>query len=138
MEDALLNWLGRQDDSSLAQIMSSLSSSNMVALEVMADRQVGALGEADLTGFGQLLHAGGQVGRVPDGRVIHAEVVADLADDDQPGVEPIRTWISWSSPPPPAGRCLTAPGMAKAARVARRAWSSCARGAPKSAMIVPS
>jgi len=35
-----------------------------------------------------LLEAGGEVSRIPDGGVVHAQVVADCADDDGTGVDP--------------------------------------------------
>ena len=38
-------------------------------------------------GLGGLLQAGGEIRRVPDRGVIHAQVVADPADHDEPGVE---------------------------------------------------
>ena len=39
-------------------------------------------GEPDAAGSGELLHARGQVRRLPDRRVVHAQVAPDRADDD--------------------------------------------------------
>ena len=50
-------------------------------------RRVGVRGDQDGAGLGQGLHAGGQVGGVPDGGVVHAEVIADLAHHYRTGVE---------------------------------------------------
>ena len=43
--------------------------------------------EQDGARLGHLLHARGQMGRLTHGRVIHAEIAADRADDDLPRVE---------------------------------------------------
>ena len=43
-------------------------------------------GEADGAGDGQLLHPRCEMGGLADGRVVHAQVVADRADDDLAGV----------------------------------------------------
>ena len=45
-------------------------------------------GDPDGARGGELLHAGGQVGGLADGRVVHAEVRADGADHDLSGVQP--------------------------------------------------
>ena len=47
----------------------------------------GGLGDQDLAGRGGLLQPGGDVGRVADGGVVHAQVVADGADHDEARVE---------------------------------------------------
>ena len=47
----------------------------------------GVLGEVDAIGLGELLHARGQADGVALRRVVHAQVVADLADHDLAGVE---------------------------------------------------
>jgi hypothetical protein len=44
-------------------------------------------GEQDRAGRRHLLHAGGQVGRLPDRRVVHVEIRPDGADDHLAGVE---------------------------------------------------
>ena len=44
-------------------------------------------GEQDGAGRRHLLHARGQVGRLPDRRVVHVQIRADGADDDLAGVE---------------------------------------------------
>jgi hypothetical protein len=43
--------------------------------------------QQDGTGVGKLLHAGGEVRGLSDGRVIHVEVAADGADDDLSGIQ---------------------------------------------------
>lgn len=56
-------------------------------LEVAVDEAVGGFGHDDLARLGDLLHPGGQVRRVADGRVVHPEVVADGADHHEAGIE---------------------------------------------------
>ncbi len=48
----------------------------------------GMLGQEDLAGRRELLHAPRQVGRLSDGGVVHAQVAADRADHDLAGVQP--------------------------------------------------
>src|SRR5258705_7638324 len=48
----------------------------------------GRRGEQDRAGSRELLHAGGEVGRLPDRGVVHPEIVADRADHHVAGVEP--------------------------------------------------
>ncbi len=45
-------------------------------------------GEQRRTGLGHLLHPRGEMGGLPDGRVIHVEIAADGSDHNLPGVEP--------------------------------------------------
>jgi hypothetical protein len=48
---------------------------------------MGGLADDDAPWPRQLLQAGSQVGGIPHGRVVHAQVVANLADHDRTGVE---------------------------------------------------
>jgi hypothetical protein len=41
-----------------------------------------------MAGLGHLLQAGGQMGGIADRGVVHAEVIADGTDDDEPGMDP--------------------------------------------------
>ena len=59
-----------------------------LAVEVVDYHSVGRLGEEDLARSGQRLHPGGEVDGIPDGGHLHGQLVAHLADDDRPGVEP--------------------------------------------------
>src|SRR5262249_20293731 len=59
-----------------------------LALDVALDEPPSRLAREDCPRLGQLLEAGGQVRGVADGRVIHPQVVADRADDHEPGVQP--------------------------------------------------
>ena len=56
-------------------------------LDVPAHEALRGLGQHDLAGSGELLHARRRVGRVADRGVVHSQVVADRPDDDEPGVE---------------------------------------------------
>jgi hypothetical protein len=57
-------------------------------LDVAAHQRRRVVGEVDLARFGQCLHPLGQADGIPDGGVLHPEVVGDRADDDLAGVEP--------------------------------------------------
>ena len=56
-------------------------------VEVVGDETMRGLAEHDRSGLGALLQARRDVGRVTDRRVVHAQVAADAADDDEPAVE---------------------------------------------------
>jgi len=56
-------------------------------LEVALDGRVRCLADHHAARPGRLLHARGEVRRVADRGVVHAQVVADLADDHRTGVE---------------------------------------------------
>ena len=56
-------------------------------LEVARHQVLGRLGDQDAVGERSLLQAGGEVGRVAHRRVVHAQVVADPADDDRARVD---------------------------------------------------
>ncbi len=58
-------------------------------VEIPLDEAVGGLGDDDAAAIGELLQPGRGVGRIADSRVVHAEVAADRAHDDQTGVEPL-------------------------------------------------
>jgi hypothetical protein len=53
-------------------------------LEEPLDEAVSRLADADAGGTCRLLHPGSEIGRADDRRVVHPEVVADLADDHRP------------------------------------------------------
>jgi hypothetical protein len=57
-------------------------------LHVACGEVQGRGGEQDRARRRHLLHAGGQVCRLPDGRVIHVQIGPDGADDHLAGVEP--------------------------------------------------
>ncbi len=57
-------------------------------LDVAFGELQGGGGEQDGAGRRHLLHAGGQVGRLTDRRVVHVEIRPDGTDDDLAGVEP--------------------------------------------------
>jgi hypothetical protein len=59
----------------------------ILELEVPLHQLCGVLGQADLAGLGELLHARGEAHRVPLRRVVHAEIVPDLPHDDLARVE---------------------------------------------------
>ena len=62
--------------------------SDVVHPDKSFDQPQGGGGQRDATRGGELLHARGQVGRRPDGGVVHVQVVADGPDHDFPGVQP--------------------------------------------------
>ena len=64
-----------------------LQEADWVAPHVSFDEPVGGSGEDDRARFGLRLHARRQIGGVSDGRVVHAQVVADPADHHRPRVE---------------------------------------------------
>jgi hypothetical protein len=57
-------------------------------LDVALRQSKGVGGQERASGASQLLHAGGQMGCLPDRAVVHAEVAPDGADDDLAGVQP--------------------------------------------------
>ena len=64
-----------------------LTLTETVALEVLSDRRVGALANIDFTGDGCMLYAGGEIRGVPYRRVIHAQVVANISDNDGASIQ---------------------------------------------------
>jgi hypothetical protein len=56
--------------------------------DVALDEPQRIAGDQDGAGNGHLLHARGQVGGLPDGRVVHVQVAADGAHHDGAGVQP--------------------------------------------------
>ena len=56
-------------------------------LNVAFGQLQGVAGDQRGAGFRHLLHPGGEMGRLPDGGVVHVEVTADRAHDDLTGVE---------------------------------------------------
>ncbi len=56
-------------------------------MEEACDQVMDGLGDDDLSGLGCLQEARGDIRRVADCSVVHAEVASDAAHDDQPGVE---------------------------------------------------
>src|SRR2546423_1484648 len=65
----------------------NFDSTERLQLKEGGDQVMGITGNLDRAGLGGLLHAGGQVDGVAHGGVFHTEVGADLADDDQAGVD---------------------------------------------------
>src|SRR5262252_556206 len=61
--------------------------SQSLGSDVSLDKSVGGLGNQDRPRLGHTLHARREVGRVPHGGVVHSQVVADPAHDDETGVE---------------------------------------------------
>jgi hypothetical protein len=68
-------------------------------MEVARDEAVGRLRDDDATGLGRLLEARGDVRRVADRRVVHAEVVSDTAHDDEAGVDALPDLEGQPLPP---------------------------------------
>ena len=64
-----------------------LNGSDALAADVALDEPPRRLARENRARLGQLLEAGGEVGGVADRRVIHAQVVADRAHDDETGVK---------------------------------------------------
>ena len=56
-------------------------------VEVIGDEPVGGFADHDVSALGALLQARGDVGGVSDRGVVHPEVAADAADDDEPAIE---------------------------------------------------
>ena len=56
-------------------------------VEVVGDEPVRGLADHDRSRLRGLLQARGDVGRVADRRIVHPEVAADAADDDEPAIE---------------------------------------------------
>ena len=71
-----------------------LDLAEVVDLERPAHEPVRAAGDEDRAGLGGGLHAGRDVHRVAQRRVLVAQVAADVADDDRPVLMPTRTWKS--------------------------------------------
>ena len=63
-------------------------SAKVLELEMSLRGTAGRLARADCARLGEALQARGEVGSVADGRVVHAQVVADLANHDHAGVQP--------------------------------------------------
>ena len=57
-------------------------------LKVLRDRTLGTLAEVDFARPGELLEAGGEVGRIAHGCVVHPKVIADLTDDHETRMQP--------------------------------------------------
>jgi hypothetical protein len=57
-------------------------------LDIAVGQPAGGVGDQNGARPRELLHPGGQVGRLADGAVVHVEVAADRADDDVARVEP--------------------------------------------------
>ena len=67
-------------------------------LRVATDELRRGVADHDGAGFGHLLQAGRQVGRVADGGVVHPEVVADGPHDDEAGMKPeAKAHRHWSA-----------------------------------------
>ena len=64
-----------------------LSRAQRLHLEVTLRQLERVGGEEDRAGHRHLLHPRRQVGRLPHGRVVHAQIAPDRADDDLAGVE---------------------------------------------------
>jgi len=62
-------------------------SAERLHLDVALGQRQGSGRDHDGAGIGKLLHPGRQVGRLADGRVVHAEIAADGAHDDLPGIQ---------------------------------------------------
>ena len=75
-------------------------------------------------GLGDLLQPRGQIGRVADGGVVHAEVVTDPADDHRAAVESHPDGQSGAFRPPEVCLSFEAAPDADGRQAARRAWSS--------------
>ena len=104
--------------------------------EVAAHQAHRGFADPRAAGRRHLLQARREVHRLALGRVVHAQVVADLADDDRPGVDPDAHGEVDAALCAQRGRVLPHRLlMARAAATARTAWSSWAMGAPKSAMM---
>ena len=93
--------------------------------------------EEDRAGLGHLLHAAGQVGGLAHRRVVHVQVAADGPHHDVAGVDSDPDLERYAlraldGRPRSASR---SPASAAPREHARTAWSSWARGAPKSAMM---
>ena len=56
--------------------------------EVAAHGPVGILGDDDLARLRQVQHARRQVGRIPHGRVVHAQIVADAGHHHETRIQP--------------------------------------------------
>ena len=56
-------------------------------VEVVGDKAVRRFADHDRSRLRGLLQARGDVGRVADRRIVHPEVAADAADDDEPAIE---------------------------------------------------
>ena len=91
--------------------------------------------QVDASGGGALLHASREADGMTLRGVVHAQVVADRPDDHPPEFSPMRTpkrslRVRRSS----CAKGRSCSHTSSAAWHARCAWSSCAIGAPKSAM----
>ena len=58
-------------------------------LNVTLHQSIGRLGDRDASGFARLLESRRHVRGIPDGGVVHPQVVADAPHDDDAGVEPL-------------------------------------------------
>jgi hypothetical protein len=56
-------------------------------LDVALDQAQGVGGQEGRAGARELLHAGGQMGRLPDGRITHVQVAADCAHHHLAAIE---------------------------------------------------
>src|SRR5438105_7291508 len=56
-------------------------------MKIVADETVRRFGDDDASGIGDLQHPGGDIRRVAHRRVVHPQVAAYAADDDESGVE---------------------------------------------------
>src|SRR6516225_7994763 len=56
-------------------------------MEVPRNLPMRGLGDDDAATISALLHAGGDVGRIAHGSVVHAQIVADATDHDEPCIQ---------------------------------------------------
>ena len=79
---------GHPVDPDLVCLALDLHQAQVFTVEIARHQPIGLFGELDSPRRCRLLHAGRQVGGVPYGRVIHAQVVANTAHHHQAGVQP--------------------------------------------------
>ena len=102
-------------------------------VEVGPGGAMGRFAGADRARLRVLLQASGQVRGVADGRVVHAQVVADRSDHHGARVD-AHAQANVADRPGLRRRPAQPLPDAGGRRSARRAWSSCATGAPNRAM----